>query len=302
MTRWPHEPEASRGSPGASSPPGSPAGSSFRAEFGPLCLPLPWDGHLAFNPAPVTLTEEVKRLYGCSRLGLNILGLFAWVRSPGSMVSCPVPLRGASGGWSIGVNGADLDFCLVLDGEQLSLMVFLQFYWLQRLSPRQDVSWQIRVLYYGFSFSCNVSRVTCSICFFYLNVSFFMGLVGRQLPVTKQAEIGQGTQKLQSTENIIYIKLPVSKTRADTSWWKFFYMHLHLVSFPPMPELPLFQFLCGRVLPAGQGMAWSRAALAIVCMSCFSGRSEALSGELMAVLSSCEGRIQFHFFLGRKVS
>lgn len=76
----------------------------------------------------VTLTEEVKRLYGCSRLGLNILGLFARVRSPGLMVSCPVPLRGASGGWSIGVNGADLDLCLVLDGEQLSLMVFLQFY------------------------------------------------------------------------------------------------------------------------------------------------------------------------------
>lgn len=52
---------------------------------------------------------------------------------------------------------------------------------------------------------------------FLLECQFFMGLVGRQLLVTKQAEIGQGTQKLLSPENIIYIKLSVTKTGADAS-------------------------------------------------------------------------------------
>lgn len=33
-----------------------------------------------------------------------------------------------------------------------------------------------------------------------------------------------------------------------------------------------------------------------VCVCCLSGRSEALSGEVMAVLSSCKGTIQFNFF------
>lgn len=66
----------------------------------------------------VTLTVEVKRLYGCSRLGLNILGLFARVRSPGMMLSCAVTAwsKWWFEHWS--VNGADFDLCFVLDDEQ----------------------------------------------------------------------------------------------------------------------------------------------------------------------------------------
>lgn len=80
------------------------------------------------------------------------------------------------------MNGADFDLCLVLD-EQFSVKIFLLFYWLERLSPRQIIWWQIRVLYYDF-FHWNVSRVTCRICFFSW-MSVFMGVVGRQLLCNK---------------------------------------------------------------------------------------------------------------------
>lgn len=75
-------------------------------------------------------------------------------------------------------------------------------------------------------------------------------------------------------------------------------MGLHLVSSPPLPQLPLSQFLCGCVLSAGQDTVFSRAALAAdwpLCVCFLSGRSEAVSGEVMAVLSSFKRRIHFIF-------
>lgn len=103
-----------------------------------------------------------------------------------------------------------------------------------------------------------MSRVPCRVCFFYLNAGFHGTCRKAVTFVTKQAEMGQGTQKLLAAENIIYIKLSMTKTGASISLWKFFHMHLHLVSSLLVPELPLFQFLCGCVLPAGQvrGSEW----------------------------------------------
>lgn len=53
-------------------------------------------------------------------------------------------------------------------------------------------------LYYGFFFSCNVSRDPCRVCFLYLNVGFHGTYRKAVTSVTKQAENGQGTQKLLS--------------------------------------------------------------------------------------------------------
>lgn len=89
-----------------------------------------------------------------------------------------------------------------------------------------------------------------------------------------------------------------------------FPMGLHLVSFPPVPHLPLplYQstpvFLCCQL-----GRTWHTLALLWgagwpSCASCLLGRSKAASGDVMSVLSSFEGRedsFQLRFpFPGRK--